>query len=104
MYFLHLIDFPPVLNLNAGLGMMSTMKYGGGIKMKKTITYFDEHLIVLGMIIGSSIIGTSWIAYSILNNGIINAIIMSLFGAIILTFSIIRFNKWLKNNPDDKIK
>ena len=72
--------------------------------MIKLLNYFDEHLIVLGLLIGSSVIGTSWIAYSIINNGIITAIIMSLFGAIILTFSIIRFRKWIKNHPDDDIK
>ena len=59
--------------------------------MKKLLEYFDEHLIVLGLMIGLAGIISSWIAYGIVGSKILVPIIISVVSLVLLIFSWRRF-------------
>ena len=65
--------------------------------MKKLLKYFDEHLIVLGLMIGLAGILSSWIAYGIIGKNILAPAIISGGSLVLLIFSWRRFQIWERN-------
>ena len=77
--------------------------------MSKILEYFDEHLIVLGLIIGLAGIISSWVVYGIIGKNILVPTIVSAVSLVLLIFSWVRFQifitlreseQWQENEND----